>query len=303
MLQTLLDVCPMFPLLLVIAGAVLAFVALTVFNVEPNGTQRFKGTVVHVRHKNGSARQGHAFTYDICMDLVDLDHLPTKRCAFLPAFVSLDRAKYIKGCESLKRTVLERLHKPAREDDKHRVLLLTNLAAGGHTFNPISVYYVFDSARLVNIVAEVTNIPWLEKTIYILNIQGGNRISNRLHPKKLHVSPFNPHNHQQYEFDFSITPTPPSSPKNTRQISLQQLHFSIRVHDRPALPGNAVMDVSYSLAASPFTTLRAMPSALTIFRIHYQAAKLWARRFAVYDHPLRRDSTSDDARSYIRNTE
>jgi uncharacterized protein len=299
MLQMLLDISPLLPWLLVIAGAVLAFIALTLFNVDPNGTQSFKGKVVHARHKNGSARQAHSFTYDICMDLVDLDLLPTKRCAFLPAFLSLDRSKYIKGFDSLKRTVLHRLHKPERDDKKHSVLLLTNLAAGGHTFNPISVYYVFEGERLVNIVAEVTNIPWLEKTTYILDIQGGNRISNSLHAKKLHVSPFNPHNNQLYEFDFSIAPAPP----NARQISLRQLHFSIRVYDRQALPSNAVMDVSYSLAASPFTTLRALPSALTIFRIHWQAAKLWLRRFVVYDHPLRQSSTSDGAKRYIRNTE
>jgi len=144
-----------------------------------------------------------------------------KDARFYPAFVSLDRSKYIKGFDSLKRTVLHRLHKPERDDKNHSVLLLTNLAAGGHTFNPISVYYVFEGERLINIVAEVTNIPWLEKTTYILAIQGGNRISNSLHAKKLHVSPFNPHNNQLYEFDFSIAPAPPTA----RQISLRQLHF------------------------------------------------------------------------------
>jgi hypothetical protein len=60
------------------------------------------------------------------------------------------------------------------------VLLLTNLAACGHTFNPISVYYVFEGLQLINIVAEVTNIPWHEKTTYILHIEAGSRISTVL---------------------------------------------------------------------------------------------------------------------------
>ena len=119
MLETLLDICSLWPLLPVIAGALAAFIALTVLNVDPNGTQSFKGSVVHVRHKNGSARQGNTFTYAICMDLVNLDRLPTKRCAFWPAFVSLDRSKYIKGCDSLKRTVLDRLQISARYDQKY----------------------------------------------------------------------------------------------------------------------------------------------------------------------------------------
>jgi len=180
------------------------------------------------------------------------------------------------------------------------VLLLTNLAACGHTLNPISVYYVFEGLLPINIVAEVTNIPWHEKTTYILHIEAGSRISNRLHAKKLHVSPFNPHNNQLYEFDFSISPTPPRA----CNISFQQLHFSIRVYDSlNARPANLVMHVSYTLAAAPFATLRVLPSALTVFRIHYQAAKLWAKRFVVYDHPLRRNSASEEEKSYMRNTE
>jgi DUF1365 family protein len=63
------------------------------------------------------------------------------------------------------------------------------------------------------------------------------------------------------------------------------------------------MTVSYSLSASPFRLLRGLRPLCTIVRIHYQAAKLWAKRFVVYEHPLRRSKTCDDARSYIRNTE
>ncbi len=233
------------------------------------------------------------------MDLVDLDDPPTKRCLHFPAFLSLKRCKHISGSACLKLTVLARLQKCAAEAKKYKVYLLTNLAVLGHTFNPISVYYVFEQSRLVNIVAEVTNIPWHEKTTYILHIDDGNRISNRIHEKKLHVSPFNPHNKQLYKFDFSIR----TSAAQAGAASMQALFFSIQVYDRDTHASNLVMTVSYSLSASPFRLLRGVRPLFTIVRIHYQAAKLWAKRFVVYEHPLRRSKTSDDARNYIRNTE
>jgi uncharacterized protein len=266
-------------------------------NVIPNSTKTFDGTVLHSRRKNGCALKSHKFEYNISMDLLDLDDPPSKKCAWFPAFVSFHRSAYIKGGPCLKRTVLSRIHQPASECHNFKVYLLTNLAVLGHTFNPISVYYVFHHGALRNIIAEVTNIPWLEKTTYVLDIDGDNRISNNVHEKKLHVSPFNPHSNQLYEFAFSV------SGGGAHAAALQSLFFSIQVHDTAASRSNAVMTVCYSLAATRFRLLRPPRPLLTIIRIHWQALKLWAKRFVVYDHPLRASATSEDAKRYARNTE
>jgi DUF1365 family protein len=63
------------------------------------------------------------------------------------------------------------------------------------------------------------------------------------------------------------------------------------------------MTVCYSLTAAPFRLLRPPRPLLTIARIHWQALKLWAKRFVVYNHPLRTTMTSEDAKRYTRNTE
>jgi DUF1365 family protein len=113
------------------------------------------------------------------------------------------------------------------------------------------------------------------------------------------VSPFNPHNKQLHAFDFSIRPGAAEAGAGWMQARF----FSMQVFDRNTRASNSVMTVFYSLSASPFRLLRGLRPVCTTVRIHYQAAKLWAKRFVVYEHPLRRSKTCDDARSYIRNTE
>jgi uncharacterized protein len=72
------------------------------------------------------------------------------------------------------------------------IRLLTHLRYVGFVMNPISVYYCFDDReRLVAIVAEVTNTPWGERHLYVLDArESSRRIVRTSTPKRLHVSPF-----------------------------------------------------------------------------------------------------------------
>lgn len=66
-----------------------------------------------------------------------------------------------------------------------RIAILTNLRSLGWNFNPISLYFFYDGANLVNTVAEVTNTPWLERHLYVLGPPGAVEFA-----KAHHVSPF-----------------------------------------------------------------------------------------------------------------
>jgi len=72
------------------------------------------------------------------------------------------------------------------------VRLLGGLRYLGHSFNPVSFYYCFDSAgeRVEAVVADVENIPWGERHPYVLARGGreGPVLSDEL-DKTLHVSP------------------------------------------------------------------------------------------------------------------
>ncbi len=52
------------------------------------------------------------------------------------------------------------------------VRLLTHMRYLGHCFNPVSFYYCFDAsgARVVAVVAEVTNTPWGERHAYVMPV-------------------------------------------------------------------------------------------------------------------------------------
>jgi DUF1365 family protein len=72
------------------------------------------------------------------------------------------------------------------------VRLLAGLRYLGHSFNPVSFYYCFDSAgqRVEAVVADVENIPWGERHPYVLarGEREGSVLSDEL-DKTLHVSP------------------------------------------------------------------------------------------------------------------
>jgi hypothetical protein len=72
------------------------------------------------------------------------------------------------------------------------VRLLTGLRYLGHSFNPVSFYYCFDSAgqRVEAVVADVENIPWGERHAYVLarGESEGPVLSEEM-DKALHVSP------------------------------------------------------------------------------------------------------------------
>jgi len=72
------------------------------------------------------------------------------------------------------------------------VRLLAGLRYLGHSFNPVSFYFCFDSAggRVEAVVADVQNIPWGERHAYVLGRgkREGPVLSDEL-DKALHVSP------------------------------------------------------------------------------------------------------------------
>jgi DUF1365 family protein len=72
------------------------------------------------------------------------------------------------------------------------VRLLGGLRYFGHSFNPVSFYYCFDSAgeRVETVVADVRNIPWGERHPYVLarGERHGSVLSEELE-KTFHVSP------------------------------------------------------------------------------------------------------------------
>jgi hypothetical protein len=132
----------------------------------------FKGKVMHAR-RDTTHGVYHKFVYAVFMLLLDLDDLPALDRS-LPLFghnrralVSLHDCDHLPhpddptraGGFSLKESARARLAAAGTEiGPSGKVYLLTNPRIFGYTFNPLSVYYLYDGAGcLAGGLAEVSN--------------------------------------------------------------------------------------------------------------------------------------------------
>jgi len=155
----------------------------------------YEGTVRHRRF----APVEHEFSYRLFLMYLDLDELPgvldpyrgwSARGRSLARFrredFMGDPARPLAECarDAVAAETGVRPEGPVR--------LLAGLRYLGHSFNPVSFYYCFDSAgeRVEAVVADVENIPWGERHAYVLarGEREGPVLSEELE-KSLHVSP------------------------------------------------------------------------------------------------------------------
>ena len=160
------------------------------------------------------------------------------------------------------------------------VRMLTHLRYFGHCFNPVTFYYLFDAgdSRLETIVAEITNTPWGERHLYVLddqrNIHGHDRWRRFKLSKEFHISPYMP---MQIDYDWRF------SVPDTR----------LNVHMTNFKDGRRVFDATLNLSRHPInrtnlTRMLLLYPAMTvkvIMMIYWQALKLKFKQTPFYDHP------------------
>lgn len=155
----------------------------------------YEGTIRHRRF----APVEHSFQYRFFLMYLDLGELPgvldphPLYSARRPAPARFRRADFM-GDPSvpLDQVARDAVEAETGERPAGPVRLLTGLRYFGHSFNPVSFYYCFDSAgeRVQAVVADVENIPWGERHAYVLarGEREGPVLSEEM-DKALHVSP------------------------------------------------------------------------------------------------------------------
>jgi uncharacterized protein len=137
-----------------------------------------------VRHRRFAPVE-HAFRYPLLLVYLDLDELPARLGRWPRWLASFRRADYLGDPDRpLRDEVLDLVEERTGARPDGPVRLLTQLRHFGFAFNPVSFYFCFDGDRVAAVAAEVTNTPWRERHVYLLERSGD------VVDKAFHVSPF-----------------------------------------------------------------------------------------------------------------
>ncbi|KAA8493697.1 hypothetical protein FVE85_4834 [Porphyridium purpureum] len=221
------------------------------------------------------------------------------------------------------------------ERPRGRILLLTHLRTFGVGFNPVSFYYVMgdpqqgqDPEEVQYIVAEVGNIPWFEQHPYLLtrtdeafdDRQAPSRtdaedatamVCYGGHEKRFHVSPFIPIEGVSYRWHFSSPVAPQLRVRTVLSQTIPQhacsascsagcaavsaaaeRFFVASLTTKDHVPFSALSMLKHQVMY-PFMTSR------VIFGIHFEAAKLFRRRFTCYSHPEGTETAASQAIAFV----
>jgi DUF1365 family protein len=238
----------------------------------------FEGRVFHKRLRP----RKHHLSYRVFSMLVDLDELPRLNCQLklfshnrfnLISFWDKDYGTGVGG--SLAQYVRKILRDSGRDLIDGSVKLLCYPRLFGYAFNPLSVYYCYDSAGMLKVIICEVNNTFGERHSYLINVdQGGGIPVHHSCKKEFYVSPFMDMN---ATYHFHIT-----SPANNLTVLIDQ-------HDDkgPLLKARFSGQSKVLSDKSLMSLLLRYPlmSIKVIGGIHWEALKLWRKGLQIFTRP------------------
>ena len=246
----------------------------------------YKGTL---RHRRFRPRR-HEFTYGLFMAWLDVDKiLEIMAKSRWTSYNRFNWASYQErdhfGDATL--SLRDRLNRDAREHGvtlpDGAIYLLTHLRYLGYCFNPISLYFCYDSQGELDTVLAEVNSTFGETNNYWLSAR--NRLPSRTSlryrsPKEMHVSPFMG---MELDYEFAI-----SKPGETLAVQMNTIERNPAKSESPHF-----FDATLTLEHQPWSALTGAlvrhpwMTAKVIAAIHFEALRLFLKRVPVFTHPAR----------------
>ena len=174
---------------------------------------------------------------------------------------------------TLSDAVRQRVEQALGHAPQGRICLLTQPRSWGLSFNPISLFYCFESdGSLAAILCEVSNTPWRERYHYVLPTHATGESCHRV-AKSFHVSPFLPRD-LEYRMRFS-------APEQKLHVTLQDWQGEQKVFEA-GLDLERIeltrQSLHRHLLAFPWMTGK------TLLGIYWQALRLLLKRLPLFSH-------------------
>jgi hypothetical protein len=232
----------------------------------------YRGTLRHRRFDPVR----HEFAYSLFMAFLDVDDLP--KMTRIAPFLSLNRPNLASFYDAdhfgdVRQPMRERIRQDAAQHGitlpDGKIFLLTHLRYLGYAFNPISLFYCYNSVgALETVLAEVHNTFGERKNYWITNPKKFRC------PKGLHVSPFNK---MELDYEFVLT-----DPGETLVAHMNTLDGGRHFFDATlSLHREQWSAKSLGLAMLRFPWM----TAKVIGAIHWEALRLYLKKAPVYKHP------------------
>lgn len=237
----------------------------------------YEGRITHRRRTPVE----HAFSYPVCMLLLDLDELPRVLAqhplwsATRPAPGRIRRADLLGDTRvPVQDAVRDEVLRQTGTRPVGPIRLLTTPRTYGHAFNPVSFYFCFDAGgeRVEAVLAEVTNTPWGERHAYVMDPAGGGS------DKAFHVSPFMGMDHR---YSWRLTP-----PGETLAITIASDRAGARVFDAGLRLERSPLDRA---ALTRMLVRHPAAGLVTLARIYAQALRLKLKGAPLFPHPGARE--------------
>ncbi len=238
----------------------------------------YKGRVRHQRY----APRVHAFTYSLFMMYVDLDELPTLFNKYLlwavnkPNLASFHCEDHHGDGSNLADSIRSLVFEQSGQKIDGPIRLLTHFRYFGYVFNPLSMYFCYDSTdqHITHVVAEVMNTPWKEQHCYVLSNKQRNQVISASHRKEFHVSPFM---NMDMQYHWNI-----QTPDDHMNVSIENWAQGEKVFDASIyLQRVAINSINLRNVLLNFPLMTLKITAM----IHYQALKLWMKGIRYVPHP------------------